>query len=340
MKKLPELNIDLQPLFDLQFGSIKAQVLMSAIDLKIFDHTVKPLLSAEVASAAGTHPGNTEFFLNALVSIDLLKKKNGKFFNTEIADNFLVDGKETYLGVYLQMNEQFSFHTGEQMKEAVMNGPQAPQENSQMDGDFFAVYIQAMRKIAVSGLSQNAASALSKLPEFDGFRKMLDLGGAHGLDCIATVQKHPSMTGIVFDMPPVVEQSKAIISEYGMEERVSVMGGDYTKDSIGSDYDLIYAKGTLNFAGPALGQIVEKIYDALNPGGVFVSIHEGLTEERTKPEGIVISWLKNALTAVDVSLEVDVVPNAMKAAGFTEIEVLPYDFAMGGRLDIVVGRKK
>jgi hypothetical protein len=124
-----------------------------------------------------------------------------------------------------------------------------------------------------------------------------------------------------------------------VDDRVDAIGGDYTTDSIGGGYDLIYTKGTLNFAGPALEDVIRKIYEALAPGGVFVSIHEGLSEEKTRPEGIVLSWLPTALSSMDVSLEEHVIPDAMEKAGFKSIQKKPYPFPMGGRMDMVMGRK-
>ncbi len=313
---------------------------MLAIELKIFDITAQSVTADKVAMAVRAHRENTELFLNALTSLELLKKKDGKFQNTEISEAFLVSSSKTCLSAYLQMNEQFMFQNREQMKEAVIKGPSERQKQSQMDGDFFADYTKLMACASLAGSSRSVADALSNLPEFKGFKKMLDLGGAHGLDCMATLQKHLSMTGIVYDLPPVIATAKEIINEFGMEERLNFMAGDYTTDSIGSGYDLIYAKGTLNFAGPALGQVVKKIYDALNNGGVFVSIHDGLKDEKTKPEGIVLSWLQNSLTSEDLSFAENIIPDAMKTAGFTNIETVPFDFSISENLDMVIGRKK
>ena len=69
---------------------------------------------------------------------------------------------------------------------------------------------------------------------------MLDLGGAHGMDCIAALQKNPDMQGIVFDKPAVVQTTREIILEYGLEDRMTVLAGDYITDPIGSRYDLIH----------------------------------------------------------------------------------------------------
>ena len=58
-----------------------------------------------------------------------------------------------------------------------------------------------------------------------------------------------------------------------------------------------------------------KIYHALNPGGLFISVHDGLTHEGTKPGDMVISWLATGLSSRDLSLDRDAIPDAMLQAG-------------------------
>ena len=111
---------------------------------------------------------------------------------------------------------------------------------------------------------------------------MLGLGGGPGLVGIAIVTSHPSMKGIIFDRPAIIKVAETFIKEYEMEERMDVLAGDYNCDSIGEGYDLIWASNALNFARHDLDSLMKKIYDALNPGGVFISFCEGLTHERTK----------------------------------------------------------
>ncbi len=338
MKKFADMRIAPDKLFDRQFDVVKGQMLMVAVDLRVFDHTVEPTTSNDVADAIGTHPGNTELFLNALTSIGLLRKKDGAFRNTELADTFLVSNRETSLGNYLKFTQMFLFKSVDDMRAALVNGPAS---DGQWEEDEQAQYNTTllMSDIARSGMSQAVAKAIAKLPEFDACAKMLDLGGGHGLDGIATVQMHPSMEGVVFDKAAAVRAAQELIREYGMESRMTVVAGDYLTDAIGSGYDLILAKGTLNFAGPSLESVVQKIFGALNKGGIFVSIHEGLTEERTMPEAAVVSWLSFGLRSMDVSLAKERIPEAMTAAGFSGLETRPHHFPFGGEMDMVVGRK-
>lgn len=45
---------------------------------------------------------------------------------------------------------------------------------------------------------------------------------------------------------------------------------------IGEGYDLIWASSTLSFARQDLTAVLKKIYEALTPGGVFISMAEGV----------------------------------------------------------------
>jgi cyclopropane fatty-acyl-phospholipid synthase-like methyltransferase len=96
--------------------------------------------------------------------------------------------------------------------------------------------------------------------------------------------------------------AREAIREYELEDRVEVLTGDYTNDSIGEATTLILTIGTLNFAKHALDATMKKIYGALNPKGVLVSISEGLTHEKTRPKEMAVSWLPSLLSGYDFCL--------------------------------------
>ncbi|MBU0719185.1 MAG: methyltransferase domain-containing protein [Planctomycetes bacterium] len=167
-----------------------------------------------------------------------------------------------------------------------------------------------------AGRAQQVAAMISKLPEFPGMKKMLDLGGGAGLICVAIVAAHPTMTGVIFDRPEVVEVTQQFIREYEAENRVTVIGGDYSKDSIGGGYDLVWTSFALNYFRSNLDPIIRKIHAALNPGGVCVSLAEGLTDERTKPTMMINSMV---LGRTDLMFDEGEIAQAMLRGGFRSV---------------------
>jgi SAM-dependent methyltransferase len=336
--KLPDITITPKNLFDLLYGSTKSWILTTSVEFKVFNLTVEKKKAPEIAASLDAHEENTRLFLNALTAIDLLEKENGEYVNTALADTFLVDGKDCYLGEFLILADKWNFQSRQQMRDCIKNGP-SPQDNVDDMGKMFAPYVKSMRNFSRSGISQLISKAISKLPEFSKMRKMLELGGAHGMDCIAIAQKNVALTSVVFDNPAVVEVTREIIAEYEMEKRVTVMGGDYATDPIGGGYDLIYAKATLSFFRDNFLPLFKKIYNALSPDGIFISVHDGLTDESTKPTDMVISWLPSGLSTGDLSLDRDMIPDAMLQAGFKSVKIKPLPFPFGENMDMCIGKK-
>jgi cyclopropane fatty-acyl-phospholipid synthase-like methyltransferase len=167
---------------------------------------------------------------------------------------------------------------------------------------------------------------------------MLDLGGGPGINCIAMVDCHPDIKGVVFDRKPSTDIAEQFIKEYSLEDRIAVLAGDYNIDDIGCGYDFIWASYTLNFAQKNLTQVIQKVYDALNPGGVFINLSEGLTHESTQPKMTVLctmgwSMQNQPLKAFDQGLIAD----TMVSVGFT---VSSKTLAVGwGVADMDIARK-
>lgn len=79
--------------------------------------------------------------------------------------------------------------------------------------------------------------------------------GILGLSIIST---RDDIEGVLFDLPPMGDLIKQCVLEKNLENRVEIKLGDYTKDDIGSKYDLIYASGTLTFAGNEIDNLLKK----------------------------------------------------------------------------------
>ncbi len=335
---LPELSIDFKKLYDLQYGGIKAWLLMNAVELNIFNQTESYNCTENIAEKLNLHKGNTELFLNALCSLKLLRKKDNCFINTELSSTFLVEGKETYIGAFLIMNNEWILQSKQQMKDFLIKGPGSGYNETTFSDESFKKHTRAMRDFSRSGPSQTVSEIISRLPEFPNMKKMLDLGGAHGIDSIATVLKNPGIKSTVFDKPPIARTTEEIIRDYGMEKKIDVMAGDYTTDSIGNNYDLVYARATFNFIKDNLNPVFKKIYCALNKGGVFISLHDGFSENKTAPEDMVISWFSSSISTYDFSMPQDLVADKMLETGFRNVHTKTLSLSIG-TMDLVIARK-
>jgi predicted ArsR family transcriptional regulator len=78
--------------------SIESKLLLTGIELAVFNHLSEPKSAESVADAIGSHPENTRLFLDSLVANDLIRKKNGLYQNTGTTQTFLVEGRPAFLG--------------------------------------------------------------------------------------------------------------------------------------------------------------------------------------------------------------------------------------------------
>ena len=340
MKKLPEVNESFEDLYRMLIAPIKSKLMLTGIELKVFNH-LGELKSAEaVAEVIGTHPENTRLFLDGLAASDLVVKKNGLYQNMPVTQTFLVEGSLTYLGQAFTLSTQM-WHAGiNDLPKLVKEGPPPPSPQADMGSEeMWAQFATSMASSERASLAQQAVEIVSGLPEFPSFGKMLDLGGGPGLVGIAIVSSHSNMKGVIFDKPEVVKIAETFIKEYEMEDRMEVMSGDYNNNPIGEGYDLIWASSALNCAKDNMDSLMKKIYDALNPSGVFVVAHEGLTHERTKPASHVLGVMSMALMGQDMCFDQGFIVDSMLRVGFKSVRSRTLDTDWGP-MDLDIGRKE
>ena len=336
MKKLPEVNESCGELYRIIFEPMKSKLLLTAIESKVFNQLSEPQPAEAVADALGTHPENTKLFLNGLAACDLVIKKKGLYQNRPDVQTFLVEGSPIYAGQGFAHFAKFHFAL-DNLSNLVKEGPPSTLPDMGAE-DMWADSLKIGANTTRAGSAQQMVEIISRLPEFPSFRKMLDLGGGTGLNCIGIVSAHPTMKGVIFDRPAILNVAKTFIKEYEMEDRVEVLEGDYLQDSIGVGYDLILASATLSFARHDLDSVVKRIYNALNPGGMFINFSEGLTDERTKPESMVLMIMSMTMMGRDLALDQGEIANSMLRAGFKSVRSRTLDTCWGP-MDLDIGRK-
>jgi hypothetical protein len=329
----------LKQLLKLVYAPMYTKVLFAGIELGLFTELERARPDREIAAKLGLHPENTGYLLDALAAMGLVEKREGLYRNTALSSKYLTPGGAMFLGNYLQAYSGSCGFDNLDIVKSVKEGPVGAGREEGLEGhEVFGDYTKMLQISQKTGRAAEIAELVAALPEFDRFRKMLDLGGGPGLLGMAVVQAHPELKGVIFETPAVRDAAIRAIEEYGMRERVTVLTGDYLNDPIGAGYDLVLASGTLNFAKHNLDGIIKKIYDALNPQGVLICISDGLTHEKTRPAEMVIGWLPSFLKGYDFSLEQGMVSDAALRNGFRSVYKRTMNL-YNGELDVDIARK-
>lgn len=268
-------------------------ILFTALDFDLFHLLEEPKTARQISEEIETEPYLTEKFLNALVALQLLSKHDDRYTNTKLASTFLVKSSPFYQGNLLRLSAK-GYDNWSKMS-SILKGEIQKKNDGRFEDVFNPSFILAMAEGSMRGSLHRTVKEVSTLPEFQRARKLLDLGGGHGLYAITFSQTNPNLEAVVFDLPHVIEVAKEFITKCGMEERIAIIGGNFLEDDIGNGYDIIFVSDVLYRKKDVLMCILKKIHDALNDNGSIVLKHWLLNDDRTAPLVSVLFDLKLSL---------------------------------------------
>ncbi len=123
---------------------------------------------------------------------------------------------------------------------------------------------------AMAQLARSAADPLAHAIPVRAPRRLLDLGGSHGLHAAALCHRHPGLQATVIDLPPAVRFGREVIAQEGMAGRVRHTEGDIFDADLGEGWDLITAHSLLhNFSAQQGLTLLCRVHAALAPKGTL-----------------------------------------------------------------------
>jgi predicted O-methyltransferase YrrM len=277
--------VSVKPIFDIPDNCSKSYktfcILEAAVNIRLFDILSMPKTLNELCDALGTDPDVTRNICTILTCLGLLDERGGLFKNTELSDCYLRSDSPLFLD-HIVKNVRDGFEIWKRLDESAKNGPIVIPEET-----FFGNFMQSHASEALCGELQRVVHIISTIPEFKNAKKLLDLGGGHGLYAIAFTKANPNLEAYVFDFPDVLEHTKRNIKKF-TADRVKVIPGNFFTDDIGAGYDMVFFSYNPGGKNPGL---VPKIHSSLNDGGLFVTKHVFYHEgEGSKDPLLDIEW--------------------------------------------------
>src|SRR5262245_55358586 len=177
------------------FGICGYPAVLVAHDLKLY-----PLLAErartlpEVCDALNIAPRAAEALVSVSAALGLLEERDGRYWLTPVAEDYLLEGSATYFGGYFDMMiRNYAVYSFESLKRAVLTD--TPQfyggddvfNSHQSRADRVRTYTRAMH-----GTSMAAALAWPVQIDLSAHRLMLDIGGGSGAHAIGAAQHWPS----------------------------------------------------------------------------------------------------------------------------------------------------
>ncbi len=247
----------------------RTATLHAAVRLDIFSVIGDQWLSAsEIADSLEADLRSVAMFLNALVAMELLRKKEERFGNTAATAKFLCKDAPGYLG-YMINHHYHLVESWHHLDQAVRTGEPMRERAGFSDEEKRESFLMGMFNIAMGN-----APKLTAQIKLTGKKRLLDLGGGPGTWAIHFCQNNPGLTACVFDRPTSRPFAEKVIRQFDMQARIEFQGGDFLQDEIQGKYDVAWLSQILHGEGPQnCRKIIQKAVDVLEPNGVIL-IHD------------------------------------------------------------------
>ncbi|MCX5339783.1 acetylserotonin O-methyltransferase [Streptomyces atratus] len=223
-------------------GSWRAGVVSTFAELGVADAlTPGGLTSAQLAVRLGLERDTADRFFRAGTSVGLLRQTEHSTLElTALGHALATDDRDSMRNFARWTGSTAERATWAHLPTAVRTGrsPFAAMHGSgvwefmESNPDTAAVFNSAMTE-----LSKRIIRPVVEAFDFSRFGSVTDVGGGRGALLSAVLQKHPGMSGVLFDQPDVVSRAWPELSDAGVSARVTVKSGSFF-DSVPSGSDL------------------------------------------------------------------------------------------------------
>lgn len=256
-----------ETLFQFMTGYWVSQCVYVAAVLGVADHLEGgPMPSEALASRTGTHAPTLYRLLRALASVGVLAEDSEGFSLTPVGA-LLKSGPTGLRAMAIHLGENNMWMPWGNLLHTVQTGENAfKYTHGQEAFPFLAEHPESSEPFneAMTNFSMFASAAVTAAYDFSGIGTLVDAGAGHGSLLAAVLKANPSLKGIAFDLPQVVEGARAAAAELG--GRMEVAGGDFFEAVPSGDAHIL--KSIIHdWDDERARQILRNIHKAQKPGG-------------------------------------------------------------------------
>jgi len=276
-----------EKIMQIGMGFMAAKTLLSAVEMGLFTELARGPEELEAVQARlGLHPRSARDFLDTLVALGFLERREGKYSNTKDTDLFLDKKKPSYIGGILEMANQRLYGHWAHLTEGLRTG--LPQNEVRGGGQptFETLYADPARLKAflkaMSGISHGSALAIAARFNWKDYKTYCDVGTAQGDTTaqIALANKHLSGTG--FDLAEVGPIFEEYVGGLGLNGRLKFQAGDFFKGAIPKADVIVMGHILHDWDLPTKRMLIAKVYEALPKGGAFIVYEAIIDDDRSK----------------------------------------------------------
>lgn len=249
-----------------------------------------PLSSGQLAVLTGTDETGMYRLLRALASLEILEAEENFVFRLSSFGRFLCDDAQRSLkDIAILYGEKWLWEVYAQLSYSVEKGkPAFEYVHGLTLYDYLKQNTSASEKFnkAMTAYSKQEAAAIGNAYDFSAAGTIVDVGGGQGALVLSLLGKNPRLTGIVYDLPAVIEaiDHNRIAGEKGLQIRY--VAGDFFRE-VPEGSDVYLFKSILhNWDDPSCISILRTCHKAMYEKARLLIIERVIPGQGGRPEAV------------------------------------------------------
>ncbi|WP_151484596.1 methyltransferase [Streptomyces albicerus] len=252
-------------------ASFTTQLMRAFVKLRIADHlAAQPRSATELAEALSAHEGAMASFLDACTAQSLVTPGPDGTYAVTDRGTLLRSGSALASHVLYAagpgMNRAY-----EHIADVVRTGQSGGEVAGQHLYEYFGHHLEegtAFEEV-MSETTRDCLDALVTVHDFSGYGRIVDVGGGRGTLLSRVLEAAPKATGVLFDMPHVIEMAKTSLPTFapaGVVDRIEFAGGSF-RESVPSGGDLYTLKSiVVDWSDEEVARLLGRLHDTMAPG--------------------------------------------------------------------------
>ena len=220
---------------DMVLAKIKTHSLGVFAELRIADLLAgEPRSLKALAGATGAHAPSLGRLLRLLAALGVVAEADAGLYRLTEAGQFLrSDVPGSLRGIAAMFGGEVHSRAWARLNHSVMTG--APAFDTVFGMPIFEYLATdpnaaAMFDDAMTSSSVAQAEAVVDTYDFSGISRLVDVAGGHGTLLATILQRYPSLSGVLFELPHVAAGTGRVFDDAGVRDRVEIVSGDFLEE--------------------------------------------------------------------------------------------------------------
>ncbi len=301
-------------------GFQSSKIILAANELGIFRLLAgKGMNAGEAASALNLDKEACGMLMGALVGLNLLEYKRGKFHDAPNVKKYLGDDSDEGLScIFRHMNHLYASWAN--LDAVVKKGRGRVKKASELlsDRKINSDFICGMFEVGYP-----TAQRFAEETDFSGVSKFADIGGGPGVYPVKIGEKHPGINFVIADYPNTIKVARRYVKKYGIGKRVKLVNCpffDTGELNIGDGFDMALLSQVLHAAPDDKAKgLIKKVFGILRPGGRIVINENARNDDAYSPPPPLVFAINMLIQNAGRTYTISELKGWLKESGFRKI---------------------